>query len=73
MDYDFIDIIKYIPPSSLDYQEWLDVGMALKHEGYSCDIWDSWSMNDSRYKPGVCAKKWETFNGSENQIGRAHV
>lgn len=68
MDYDFIDIIKYIPPSSLDYQEWLDVGMALKHEGYSCDIWDSWSMNDSRYKPGVCAKKWETFNGSENPV-----
>lgn len=68
MDYDFTEIIKHIPPASLDYQDWLNVGMALKYEGYSCDVWDSWSMNDSRYKSGVCAKKWESFNGNENPV-----
>ena len=68
MDYDFTEIIKHIPPASLDYQDWLNVGMALKYEGYSCDVWDSWSMNDSRYKSGVCAKKWDTFNGNQNPV-----
>ena len=30
-----VELIKYIDPSRLDYQEWINVGMALKQEGYS--------------------------------------
>ena len=58
---ELVELLNYIPPSSLDYQEWVNVGMALKHEGYSCDVWDSWSQADSRYKAGHCAKKWDSF------------
>ncbi|WP_429955525.1 PriCT-2 domain-containing protein, partial [Enterococcus sp. AZ192] len=50
--------------SALDYQEWVNVGMALKQEGYSVDDWDDWSKNDSRYKPEECFRKWETFKGT---------
>ena len=55
------ELLEYIPPSSLDYQEWINVGMALKHEGYDVTSWDSWSRSDNRYKPGDCVKKWVSF------------
>ncbi len=61
---DLLDIIKYINPSELDYQEWVQVGMALKHEGYTASDWDQWSRNDSRYHQGECEKKWNSFRGS---------
>ena len=38
---DLQEIIEYIHPADLTYQEWVNVGMALKHEGYSVDVWDA--------------------------------
>lgn len=61
---DLREIIEYLNPAELNYQEWVNVGMALKHEGYSVDVWDSWSRNDHRYHAGECEKKWNTFHGS---------
>lgn len=62
---DLIEILNYIDPSRLDYQEWCCVGMALKYEGYSVSEWDSWSRRDSkRYHDKECLKKWDTFTGS---------
>ena len=43
---DLQEIIEYLNPAELDYQDWVNVGMALKHEGYSVDVWDTWSKND---------------------------
>lgn len=65
---ELLEVLKHIPPSELDYQEWLNVGMALKHEGYSVSDWDSWSRADSRYQSGVCQSKWETFGGSAEPV-----
>lgn len=61
---DLLEIIEHIEPAGLDYQEWINVGMALKHEGYPLDAWDRWSMNDSRYHKGECKKKWDSFHGA---------
>mgnify|MGYP003417129324 CR=1 FL=1 len=53
-----------IDPTSLPYEDWVHIGMALKAEGLPCSVWDSWSMRDtSRYKPGDCLRKWNSFNG----------
>ena len=30
-----LEAIEYIDPAGLDYQSWVNVGMALQHEGYS--------------------------------------
>ena len=58
----FKEILAYIDPSSLDYQDWVNVGMALHHEGESVDLWDAWSQRDPRrYHPGDCEKKWKSF------------
>ena len=61
--------LNYIDPAVLNYQEWVNVGMALKYEGLSCNIWDDWSRRDpKRYRPGDCEKKWATFNGSGTPV-----
>jgi RecA-family ATPase len=62
---DILPLLEYVDPSYLDYQEWLNVGMALKHEGYTASDWEDWSKRDiGRYRPGECFKKWTTFEGS---------
>ena len=69
MDGNLLEILKHLNPSDCDYQEWCDVGMALKHEGYDVADWDAWSSRDTgRYHAGECAKKWRSFSGNENPV-----
>jgi len=62
------EALNYIPPSALNYTEWVTIGMALKHEGYTADVWDAWSRSDTRYKSGDCEKKWNTFRENAGEI-----
>lgn len=64
-----LELIEYINPADLDYQEWVNIGMALKHEGHSVSDWDAWSRRDiSRYHAGECERKWNSFNGSASPV-----
>ena len=65
---DIKGLLNYINPAELTYQEWVNVGMALKQEGLTAYDWDNWSKNDHRYKVGECYRKWDTFNGSSNIV-----
>lgn len=66
---DLLKILEHIDPAKLDYQQWVNVGMALKDEGYSVDVWDKWSSRDAaRYNQGDCEKKWRSFNGSASPV-----
>ena len=66
--YDIKELLHYINPSTLDYQEWVNVGMALKEGGYSVEEWDTWSKADTRYHNGECYHKWKTFHGSNTPV-----
>lgn len=58
-----LSIMNNINPSKLSYTDWVQVGMALKHEGYSAYDWDLWSSKDTeRYKSRECYLKWRAFN-----------
>lgn len=66
---DLLPLLDYIDPANLSYQEWTNVGMALKHEGYTASAWDAWSKRDAaRYKPEECFKKWGSFQGSNTPV-----
>ena len=52
-----LDALSSLKVADLSYQEWINVGMALKREGFPVQVWDSWSRNDPRYKDGLCEKK----------------
>ena len=62
------EYLDHIPCSSLDYQQWVNVGMALKYEGYPCSVWEAWSRTDSRFKEGECERKWMSFNGNSDPV-----
>lgn len=68
MENNILSALKAIDVSQLTRAEWISVGMALKEEGYPCSIWDDWSKNDSRYKPGECERKWQSFHGSGTPV-----
>lgn len=64
-NYDITELLDYIDPASLSYQDWVNVGMALKEDGYPCSVWDEWSRRDpARFHNGECFKKWGSFNGA---------
>lgn len=68
MDNNILAALGSLDVSTLDRAEWIQVGMALKEEGYPCSIWDDWSRNDKRYHPGECEKKWAGFNGTATPV-----
>ncbi|MCI9141107.1 MAG: AAA family ATPase [Lachnospiraceae bacterium] len=64
-----LELLEYIDPVGLEYQDWINIGMALKEEGYSAADWEAWSMRDSaRYHRGECVRKWNSFNGSGTPV-----
>ena len=64
-----LEIIEHIDPSALNYQDWVNVGMALKQEGYTAADWDAWSQRDAgRYHSGECARKWNSFQGCSSPV-----
>ena len=66
---DIRNLLKYISPASCSYEEWTQVGMALKEEGYSSSDWEAWSAQDpGRYHRGECEKKWRTFQGNAQPV-----
>lgn len=67
-DLDIKDLLDNLNPAALDYQEWLNVGMALKDAGHSVSVWDAWSARDAvRYHFGECPAKWASFGKSNNR------
>jgi len=68
-DLNLLELLDYIDPAQLDYQEWVNVGMGLKESGHTASDWDNWSQRDrSRYHAGECYKKWGSFSGSANPV-----
>ena len=66
---DLLELLEYIDPAALGYQDWVNIGMALKQEGYSAADWEAWSRRDSaRYHQGECVRKWSSFNGSGTPV-----
>ena len=70
---DLLELLEFVSPMAVSYQEWVNVGMALKYEGYTASDWDDWSKADSRYKPGECFKKWTTFEGNGTPVTGATI
>lgn len=66
--YDVRELLEWIDPGALDYQEWLSVGMALKEAGYPVTLWDEWSKTDPNGYTGDTFRKWESFHGNGNPV-----
>ncbi|MHB1324018.1 MAG: PriCT-2 domain-containing protein, partial [Coriobacteriia bacterium] len=68
-EHDLIEAIDAIDPALCSYEEWVQVGMALKDAGRSAGDWEAWSRRDAaRYHAGECEKKWTSFRGSATPV-----
>lgn len=61
------DVLGYIDPSVLSYEEWLSVGQAINtqlpgEEGLV--LWDTWSQTGTKYQMNECQTRWRGFNPS---------
>lgn len=72
-DEKLLSALNFLNPADLDYSDWLKVGMALKEEGQPCEVWDSWSKRESRYRDGECERKWATFGDAPNKVGAGSI
>lgn len=61
-------MLDHIDPDC-DYADWIAVGMALKDQGVSFQVWDSWSGQGSKYQQEEMRAKWESFQGSGTSFG----
>ena len=69
-----LSALSRIPCADLTHDEWVRVGMALKAEGYDLSVWDEWSSRDARrYHPGECARRWNSFRGSNVPVTGATI
>lgn len=67
MDDSLIRALQAIDPAATNYEEWVQVGMALHREGFDVSVWDGWSAQDTaRYHAGECEKKWKGFGRTNN-------
>ena len=69
METDEITLINEIMPRlnaerADNYNDWLNVGMALYHSGATVDIWENWSKQSGKYTPGLCESKWKSFSSN---------
>lgn len=55
----YLAALEHISPD--DYQDWITVGMALKHEGLPLSVWEEWSRRSDKHHEGECAAKWDSF------------
>ncbi len=66
---ELLDALKAIDPSRLDYDQWLQVGMALNREGLDMSVWVDWSRRDSqRFHEGDFEAKWRGFGDSDDEV-----
>lgn len=66
---DFIaECLRQIDPASLDYNEWLQAGAAIKHEGGSLEMWDTWSRRDPRYRKDDCSRRWDGLDKGASPV-----
>lgn len=58
------EMLSFINPNDLSYDEWLKIGMAI-HTQYpgedGLNLWNSWSKHGDRYKKGECNIRWDKF------------
>ena len=64
-------LLQSINPNRIDdYDQWLKIGMAAHSAGDSLLAdWEDLSQKNSKYKPGECSKKWDSFKRSGISLG----
>jgi KaiC/GvpD/RAD55 family RecA-like ATPase len=65
--------VGFIRVESADYEQWLNIGMALHHHFGDSEIafkvWDLWSSQSHHYNKEGLLNKWQSFADKEKSVG----
>ncbi len=67
---DVASMVKAIPNNDLDYDTWINIGMANHHctAASGFDIWDRWSQTSAKYDAEKMAYWWNHFGKHPNPV-----
>lgn len=64
------EILPHLDPDC-GYQDWLNVGLALHHQGNGevewLEAWDDWSQDSHKWADGECEQKWASFRKNSSK------
>ena len=66
------EMLEYVDPDNLTYDEWVRVGMAIKTQYPGEDglkVWDEWSQQGKRYRKNECYTRWRGLS----EFGRVRI
>lgn len=67
-DDELLSMLSYIPNADLDYDSFIQIGMALHSSGASFSMWDNWAQQSSKYDGKDMEYKWHSFGKSANPV-----
>jgi len=71
------EILADIPNADLDYDDFVQVGMALAHEyegsDYGFEKWCDWCRQSEKFDLHTCKFKWRSFKGGKNPVRMASL
>jgi putative DNA primase/helicase len=60
--------LEYLPADS--YEDWIQIGMALKQANYDREMWDDWSKKSDKYVGfEEISRKWASFRREDIKLG----
>jgi AAA domain/Primase C terminal 2 (PriCT-2)/RepB DNA-primase from phage plasmid len=62
------ELLDHIHPDE-SYEQWVQIGMALKDYNMPFTLWDAWSQKGAKYNQQEMAQKWQSFKGTGVSIG----
>lgn len=67
---DVASMVAAIPNNDLDYDTWINIGMAIHHctAAAGFDIWDRWSQTSSKYDSDKMLYWWDHFGKHPNPV-----
>ena len=57
-----LEALRALPCENVNNDAFFLIGRALKKEGLPCSVWEEWSRDDERAKPGLCEGYWEVMD-----------
>ena len=59
---EILEALRALPCENVNNDAFFLIGRALKKEGLPCSVWEEWSRDDERAKPGLCEGYWEVMD-----------
>lgn len=67
--------VEHIPVGDDSHDAWIKLGLAIKGSvgDRGLELWDRWSRQSAKYKPGECARRWAAPSFAPRDVGFGHL